>query len=301
MSFSGLAKGGVRTYLGGMTSSHKADINDAQFATEVVKRSESQPVLVDFWAPWCGPCRMLGPVLEKLAEEMGGAFFLAKINTEECQQVASSYRISGIPAVKLFVDGKVIAEFTGALPESQVREFLNTHLPSEAAEALAQAHSLVASGQLEAAEAAFLRGLQLDASLHEARIGLARLWMKMNKTEGLEELLSPIGKLDTEREAADAILQLKDFASACSTAGGTTAIEASLENGDGAEACLRMGQCLAVQGEYEQALDHLLRSVKADNHHAEDAARKAMLVVFQITGIHSDLSNQYRRQLSIYS
>src|SRR5690349_12414409 len=108
------------------------DVSTANFATEVIEHSRTQPVLVDFWAPWCGPCRMLGPVLERLAAEPDAGFRLAKVNTDENQEVAARYRISGIPDVRLFIDGEIAAGFVGAKPESEVRRFLRQYIPNEA-------------------------------------------------------------------------------------------------------------------------------------------------------------------------
>ncbi len=284
-----------------MASSHTADITDALFDADVIERSYSQPVLVDFWAPWCGPCRMLGPVLESLASEMDGAFFLAKVNTEDCQGVAASYKISGIPAVKLFINGTMVAEFTGALPETQVRAFLAEHLPNEAGEALAAGRKLLGEGRGAEAEASFVRALELESTIHDARIELAKLRLVEHSAEDLEELLSPIGKLDAQREAADAILEIKAFAPTCSEAGGSAKARAQLESaGESAETCLRVGQCLALEGQYEQALDFLLRSVAAGKSFEDEAARRAMLAVFQVIGIRSETANRSRRKLSIY-
>ena len=122
--------------------SHAHDITEADFDTAVLARSREVPVLVDFWAPWCGPCRVLKPLLEKLAGEYGGRFELAKLNSDEAPSVAARYAVRSIPAVKLFVGGEVVDEFTGALPEGSLRAFLDTHLPDEAERLRRQAATL---------------------------------------------------------------------------------------------------------------------------------------------------------------
>src|SRR4051794_4533417 len=145
------------------------------FQREVIDASKLGPVLVDFWAPWCGPCRMLGPVLEKLADSNDGAWTLAKLNTDENQEIAQKYRISSIPAVKLFVDGEVTDEFIGALPEPRVKQWLDNALPSPLKARLSEARGLVEAGATTAANVALDEVLQQDLENAEALILKARL------------------------------------------------------------------------------------------------------------------------------
>ena len=118
------------------------DVTDATFATAVLEGSKTKPVVVDFWAPWCGPCRVLGPVIEKVAAELGDEVLLAKLNTDENPRTATQFRIQGIPAVKAFRNGRMVAEFTGAVPESQVRAFFQKLVPSPAERAAKEAAEL---------------------------------------------------------------------------------------------------------------------------------------------------------------
>src|SRR5512143_3382233 len=130
---------------------YSQDVNEANFDERVVAASHQQPVVIDFWAPWCAPCKVLKPVLEKLAAEYGGKFVLAKVNSDENPQIAARYQVRGIPAVKAMVDGKIVNEFTGALPESAVRDWLDKVIPSPAEELRREARRQAQAGDLDGA------------------------------------------------------------------------------------------------------------------------------------------------------
>ncbi|MFM7100140.1 MAG: thioredoxin family protein, partial [Verrucomicrobiota bacterium] len=144
------------------------------FPREVLERSRTTPVLADFWAPWCGPCRMLGPVLEKLAGEAAGRWILAKINTEELTEIAGEYGIASLPDVKLFVDGRPVAAFQGALPEPEIRRWIDRHLPSPLAGLLEEARAALEARRFPEAARHFATVLAAEPGRLEARIGLAR-------------------------------------------------------------------------------------------------------------------------------
>ena len=151
------------------------DVSEANFEAEVLQKSHEAPVVVDFWATWCGPCRALGPILEKLAGEGNGEWVLAKVDVDANQQLAAAARVQSIPAVKAFKDGKLVAEFTGALPEAQVRKWLEKLGPSQADVLLAEARRLEADGDARGALEAYRKVLTTEPARTEATSAIARL------------------------------------------------------------------------------------------------------------------------------
>jgi putative thioredoxin len=150
------------------------EVSDATFEYDVIQKSQDKPVVVDFWAPWCGPCRVLGPILEQLASDPTFDFILAKVNVDDNPNISMRYRVQGIPAVKAFVDGKVVNEFVGAQPEPRVRQFIQSLVPNEADLALRSAKSLLATRHWPEAEDA-LREMLVDYPHHgEANLNLAK-------------------------------------------------------------------------------------------------------------------------------
>src|SRR5688572_14180537 len=154
---------------------HVADVTEKDFQKQVLEASRKVPVLVDFWADWCGPCRVLGPVLERLAGEMGGGFELAKVDADANPALAAHFGVRSLPSVLLFKDGAPVDGFVGAQPEGAVREFLKPHVKTAAPSALAEAQRHLAAGNIKAAKRAFEEALRVEGEKDEAHLGLARL------------------------------------------------------------------------------------------------------------------------------
>jgi putative thioredoxin len=278
-----------------MTTPHAIahDVTDANFAVEVIQRSHSVPVVVDFWAPWCGPCRVLGPIIERVAAECGPDVVLVKLNTDENPGTAMQFRIQGIPAVKAFRNGRVVKEFTGALPEPQVRAFFAGIVPTEAEKAARAAMRQAAAGD-PAAESALREVLRKSPGNADAIVGLATLLLDRGEADEAEELLERAPQ-DRRAKVLKHRIFLDGFAS--KHAGEDIPGEAGANPND-PRARYRHGALLAAQQRYQEALDELLDSVRLDRSFADGAARKAALAVFDILGLDSPITREYQRRLS---
>jgi putative thioredoxin len=273
------------------------DVNEENFEAEVLDRSIDVPVLVDFWAPWCGPCKVLGPLLEKLADEYRGEFVLAKINVDENPNLAGAFGIQGIPAVKLFRGGELASEFTGALPEPMLREFLSKFLPTAADKEAQAAAALEAEGKIAEAKAAYQAILDSDPNHGPALLGMGRLAMHAGDNAGALEYLDRISIVADERKEAERLIARVNL-----QAGGAQN-EAALRERIKAEpnnldVRFDLAQGLAGLEKYEEALGEFLQIVKADRSFKDDGARKAMIQIFEVLGSDDPLTDKYRTELA---
>lgn len=277
------------------TALNVIDVSERDFAQAVLERSAEVPVVVDFWAAWCGPCRVLGPILERLAAEMKGAFILAKVDTDKNQRLAQQFGIQGIPAVKAFRDGKIVDEFTGALPESQVRAWLKKLLPSPIDQLVAQAQQQEQTDPAAAAES-YRTALQIDPAHGPSLLGLGRLLALRGDSEAME-VLQRIGSGMPEYQAAQALLTPAEFLSG---AQGTVEEAQQQVERDPSDIATRwtLAALLIKQQEWEPALAQLLAIVQRDRAFADDGARRMMLALFAALGDQHPLVGRYRRQLA---
>lgn len=272
------------------------EVNEENFETEVLERSRQVPVVVDFWAPWCGPCRMLGPVLERLVQERNGEVVLAKVNTDEAQQLAMAFQIEGIPAVKAIRDGRVVLEFVGLLPEPQLRDFLQRILPSEADQAAKQAHELETNNPAEA-EKLYRQALAEDRNQSGAALGLARVLVGRGADDEALELLDNFGFSGEENEEAEKLRAVVHFRKATQGQDERTLQQRLTAEPDNAQLRFQLGCVLAAAGRYPEALEMLLSAAERDRKLAAEKVRETMVKVFHLVGVRSDLADTYRQKL----
>jgi putative thioredoxin len=277
------------------------DAGLADFQEKVLDASHRAPVLVDFWAEWCAPCRQLKPILEKLAVEYGGRFILAKVNSDQHQELAARYGVRGIPNVKAFVAGELVDEFTGALPEAQIRAFIDRLLPSPAEPLRIAALEARARGEHEVARSLLVDALQLDAANETAQLDLAEIDLDRRDVDAARALLDALehrAKDVARLRALQARLKLADVGTGADPAALMARIEA---NADDLDARLRLAHTLALAHDYRPALEQLLAIVRRDRKWQDEAARKTMLDLFAMLGAdahYDDLVREFRIQLA---
>lgn len=280
------------------TSQWVGDVTEETFLEEVVEQSRVRPIVVDFWAPWCGPCRALSPLLEKLAEESNGGFFLAKINTDDNPNVAGEFGVQGIPAVFAVRDGQVVNEFVGLLPESQLREFLRQIMPSQSSnDPLSDAEKLETANPAKSAEL-YRAQLSTDPKSQAARVGLARVYLQTPGRESeIENLLRDIDddSLVPESQRLGRILRLRQHPGGdADLAAAQAKVAAEPKN---AASFLGLGRVLASRGEYIPALDALLTGAEKNRELGRTEIRELMVEIFYILGVRSPDSDAYRSKL----
>ncbi len=275
------------------------DVTPGQFEQQVIARSAQRPVVVDFWAEWCAPCRALTPILESTVGSYEGRALLAKLNIEQDPQTAQRYGVQGIPAVKVFRDGRVIGEFMGALPEAEVARILAAVLPSRADELVAQGDGLLQDHSVEEAEARYQDSLEQDPQHSGALLRLGTLAVEKGEGERASEFLSRIEEDAPEHEAALALLARIEFGETCRQKGGLAACEERAAGSpDDLDARYDLACCLAAESQYEGALDEFLKVVTADRAFRDQAAKNAMVRIFSLVGPRSELADTYRKKLA---
>jgi putative thioredoxin len=276
------------------------DVNESGFEAEVIARSREVPVVVDFWAAWCGPCRVLGPIIEREVAALGGRVELVKVDTDANPKLAARYNIQGIPAVKAFAGGEVVREFVGLQTADFLRRWLAELAPSPGRQALAAAAALAAKGDRAGAESA-LRAVLGDAEVADAAaVALANLLLDGGRADDAEAALASVDPRSPQADAADAVRRRLTFARDAAAFGGRDAAAAALaRDANDLEARFALASAHAAALEWEAALAELLELVKRSRKFRDDGARRAMLTIFEHLGPQNPTVSDYRRQLQI--
>ncbi len=280
-------------------SPYVTEATSDNFVDLVLQNSYRVPVLVDFWAEWCAPCRVLAPVLTKLADEFRGKFLVAKVNTDEQRDLATRYQIRSLPTVKLIRNGEVMDEFMGALPDSAVREFLDRYIERDSDKARQEAHAAHAVGDTERAVTLLKEAIAEDPDNYRVHQDLLGLLMEQRDYEAAEQILR---SLPASRRSSPEFTGLQNrlkFAAVATEAPSQDvllkAIEADpLDN----QARYQLSAIHVVHGDYKAALQQLLVIMRRDRKFGDDAARKGMLAIFDMLGGQNPLVSRYRGLMS---
>ncbi len=282
------------------TSPYITDVTGTDFETAVVSRSRTTPVLVDFWASWCAPCKMLMPVLARLAEEYQGKVHLAKVDTDREQDLAARYGVRSLPTVKLFKNGVVVDEFLGVQPEQVIRNMISRHAFRPSDTLRIEAHRAIESGEKRLANDILRRALDIDPGNDQIRLDLSGLLLDDGRVAEAGQVLdglSPTARSGPEAEAQRARLEIAQLAADSPAPEELEQLIAAKPEDN--EARYRLSAHRVLQGNYDSALALQLDIVRRDRRFRDDGARKAMLTIFTLLGGKGELVKHYRTQLSL--
>ena len=275
------------------------EINESNFETEVLVRSHEMPVLVDFWADWCAPCKSLMPVLDKLYTDYHGQLQIVKINTDEQRSLAEVNGIRSLPTLRLYRDGEVVEEVMGAQPESVLRELIDPHLLRASNGILQDVQALASGGQTEAAIKLLEQGVQDDPGNPNLPMALARLCMADGQLERAAELLESLPRDQRDSEDGKNLKLLLEFARVAADADDPEMLSATLRDNPGnAPAWHQLGAQQIVNGDYSAALESFMELLKCDRTYGDNAAQKGLIALFGLLGENDERVGQYRRQMA---
>lgn len=280
------------------TSNYVFEATASNFDSVVVDNSHRAPVLVDFWAEWCGPCKMLMPVLDKLVQEYQGKFLIAKVDTEREQQLAAQHGIRSIPTLKMYKDGKQVEELHGALPEASLRQLIERHIVRESDLIRQQARAAYAGGGLDDALELLQKAAELEPDNYDIRVDQLRIYLQEQRLQEARELAQTLPINVTERSDVSALLSELEFAEAVTDAPPIAELEQRLQASPGdSEARFRLAARLVLQRDYAAALEHFLQLLQRDRRYGDEAGRRGMIAVFNLLDGEGDLVTAYRRRM----
>ena len=279
--------------------SYSIDITETNFSQEVIEASYKTPVLVDFWATWCEPCKSLLPNLEKLVDEYAGQFRLAKIEVDQEQNLTTQFAVQSVPTVKMVFNGEIVDEFTGALPEGELRKFINKHINQVEDSPLQEAITSYQNGETEMALDKMQEILLAEPQNPTVRIEFANILMREKRFDEARELLMSLSVEDKNTPTALALLDQLDSIEAVVSEPDIENLLQTIEQDP--SNCLAREQLSAhykLRGDYVAAMDQLLEIVRSDRSYNEDAGRTGLLKIFEMLGTNHELIGQYRRKLA---
>jgi len=280
---------------------HIIDVDTAEFTVQVIEKSSQVPVIVDFWAPWCEPCKTLGPIIEKVVNEAGGTVILAKVNIDDAQEIAAQMKIRSVPTVVAFIDGRPADAFTGIKSESEIRDFIKKIAPDiapfEVDQILEFANGALAEGNLEEAGEAFSQVLQLDTKNEAGISGMVLTLIKLGDLENASHVLNGAPNpesppIEAAKAALETALQINDI-------GDINTLRASVDkNSDDHQARFDLALALWAIEKRQEAAGQLLHIIAADKEWKDDGARKQLVKFFEVAGPMDPFTVTARRRLS---
>jgi len=278
---------------------HAFDVSAENFQQEVLDKSQSVPVVVDFWAPWCGPCQTLKPILEKLAEEYNGRFLLAKVNADENQALSAQFGVRGIPSVKAVSKGQIINEFSGALPESAIREFLDKLLPSQSELKRLEALEYYENGDKETAETLLEEALSLDPGNNDIIISQAQFKLESDNLDAAQQLLEQLPINVRQDDNVTALLTKIAMNRKINELPDKAVLLQRLEtNPNDLQTKLDIANACVATESYAEAIDYLFDVLTQDRTFQEDSARKTLLSLFTLLGNQDERVRSARKKLA---
>ena len=278
-------------------TAHIVEIDESNAQQLLIEESMTRPVIVDFWADWCGPCKQLMPILEKLAEEYQGAFLLAKVNADEQQMLAQQLGVRSLPTVMVIKDGQPIDGFSGAQPESAVREMLDKHLPPPQAGALAEAEQLLADGDIPGALALYRSAWEESGQKLEMTLAYAAALVSVNRLDEAETVLQGVRLADQDAQYEQLMAQI-ELGREAARSPEVEALEAALASSPDDHATrVKLAVQLSQVSQYREALEHLLTVLRADKDFNNGEVRKVYLDTLATIGKGDPLAAEYQRKL----
>ncbi|QVL33721.1 thioredoxin [Telmatocola sphagniphila] len=273
------------------------DVEESNFQADVIERSKDTLVLIDFWAPWCEPCRRLGPLLEKIAGERQGTVVIAKVNTDENPELASYFQIEGIPAVFAIKESQVADQFTGLMPEAALNEFVDNLAPKPPTSEEAQAEELEKTKPEEAAKL-YRAILEKDPNEDKTRLSLGRVLVGLKQYHEARVVLQPLGDAGDFGADAERLRKQMDMLESAPAQSEVNELQKKVAAApENAKLRFQLGSLLAKQAKYQEALDNLLIAAEHDRELGRNDVKNLMVDIFHIIGVRSELADDYRARL----